>query len=389
MAVDGRERGDEVGGPAGSQLEQLAVVDDAADDVAHVVAAGGRRGQDGAGLWCRAVGGVGGSGTRAAARRCSPAARPAAPRWRARRRRASSTSRLATPWHGRGCRRRRAPSVRHGHAGELLHHVRAADEGVGVPRHHDVVGEPEQQRRARDGRAGHHDEHGHDARALHDGPGRGAPAVQRGDALVDVGPARREEDHQGHALVRGRGGPHGRRIRRRVAESAPWRTLASISHSTTSRPAMMVTARAMTTPGTPAREGIAACGGQWGHRHVRPRAVAASVTAAVGVVGQAGAGWMPGWFGPSRSTRPRRTSRNARAGADSMPRRKRRQTDRTSGQPVDRHALPVAADPDGAALAGSNAAPNPWNASVASKRMPSTSAWDSSSMPASAHWRSS
>ena len=57
-AADRGEGGDEVRRPARAQLEQLAVVDDGADDVAHVVAAGGGGGDARAGLGGRPVDGI-------------------------------------------------------------------------------------------------------------------------------------------------------------------------------------------------------------------------------------------------------------------------------------------------------------------------------------------
>ena len=71
-----------------------------------------------------------------------------------------------------------------GHAGELAHHVGPAHEGVGLVGHHHVVGDAEQQRRARHGRAVDDDHGGHHARAGAERPGGLAPAVEGGEALA-------------------------------------------------------------------------------------------------------------------------------------------------------------------------------------------------------------
>ena len=66
------------------------------------------------------------------------------------------------------------------------------------------------------------------------------------------------------------------------------------------------------------------------------------------------------------------------------------QPDRAPCQAVDRHPAPARPRASaGAAVAGTMAAPNPWNASVAMRRRPSTSALACSSMPAAAASRSS
>ena len=82
-------------------------------------------------------------------------------------------------------------------------------------------------------------------------------------------------------------------------------------------------------------------------------------------------------------------SRRARAGAGSRPRERR-------ASPTERRASPstgtrrqLPSSQSGAAVAGTMAAPNPWNASVAMRRRPSTSALARSSMPAAAASRSS
>ena len=107
------------------------------------------------------------------------------------------------------------------HAGELLDHGRTRDEGEGVVGHHHQVGEAEDEGRAGDGRAGHHDDDGHDARAPGQAPGRLAPAVQRGHAVGDVGPARRQyqDDGDPERQRRGRRRPHGLAVLHR--EGAP------------------------------------------------------------------------------------------------------------------------------------------------------------------------
>ena len=87
------------------------------------------------------------------------------------------------------------------HAGELLDHGRAGDEGEGIGGHDHQVGKSEQQRRPRQSGAGHHHHHRNDARAGGDRPGRAAPSVQRGHAFGHVGPAGGQHHDQGDPKV--------------------------------------------------------------------------------------------------------------------------------------------------------------------------------------------
>ncbi len=93
------------------------------------------------------------------------------------------------------------------HAGELGDHRRTADERVGIARHHDEIGEPEQQRRARHRRTRHREHDRDDARAIGQGPSRQSPPVEGGHPLDDVGATRRdvadERDPFGERDVRG------------------------------------------------------------------------------------------------------------------------------------------------------------------------------------------
>ncbi len=86
--------------------------------------------------------------------------------------------------------------VVHADAGELGDHRRTADECVRGVGHDHVVGQAEQQRRARHGRAVDDEHRGHHARAVGQRLGRLAPAVQRGEALDDVGTAGPHDAHQ-------------------------------------------------------------------------------------------------------------------------------------------------------------------------------------------------
>ena len=180
-AADARQRRHQLGGPHGAQLEQLAVVGHGVDDVADVVG-GGARSRDHA----RGALGTDRSGGSSLGRR----------------RRLGVGVVGKVPEHGadevedvglvgghegaeaagRGVHGRAAEIVqRHPDAGETLHGVGARQEGEGVGGHHRQVGQAEQQRRARDGRAGDGGQHRDPARAGDDGRRRLPPAVQGAD----------------------------------------------------------------------------------------------------------------------------------------------------------------------------------------------------------------
>ena len=146
-ARDRRERGDEVGRPPLSELEELAFVDDGADDLADVVAPRRRARQELARLGCEPVRRIVG--------------RPEGRRLVHVRGQVRQEQRDHLPC-GRDVvddeRRRAGVASVHvsatelgrvdAHAGELGDHRRAADERVGIARHHDEIREPEQQGRA-------------------------------------------------------------------------------------------------------------------------------------------------------------------------------------------------------------------------------------------------
>ena len=107
------------------------------------------------------------------------------------------------------------------HTGELGHHRRPAHEGVGVVGHHDLVRQAEEEGRSGDGRAVDDEHDRHDARAVGDGPGGLAPAVQGGHALDDVGARRADVADQRHPLLRGRAGRLGQRVAGRRRQGTP------------------------------------------------------------------------------------------------------------------------------------------------------------------------
>ena len=146
--ADRGERGDHIGRPAAAQLQQFAVVADRPDHVADVVAA--RRGlrHQQPGLWSLTVGRIIG---RQPARFLVVVLRQVG-------------EQLGDHVDGRleigsdEARRAGVAGVRcrsaelfvvDPHAGELGHHRRTGDERVRVHGHHDEVGDPQQQRRAR------------------------------------------------------------------------------------------------------------------------------------------------------------------------------------------------------------------------------------------------
>ena len=94
------------------------------------------------------------------------------------------------------------------HPGELGHHRGTGHEGHGRRSHDHHIGQAEQQCRPRDHRTGGHGQHRDHARAGGHGGGGGAPAVEGVDTLADVGPARRQLDHQRQALAERQLGGH-------------------------------------------------------------------------------------------------------------------------------------------------------------------------------------
>ena len=288
----------------------------------------------------------------------------------------SGTTRAATPvfeaWMPLPPSSRRVQRL----AGERLDHPRAAHEGVGVLGHHDLVGQPEQERgpgqrpaRWRPGAPGSDPSSARSARAAVPHPWRAAtPSFT--SAPLD-------------AMTASSGRPAPRacsaasaNVWPSASESAPRRRSSEISTSTTSRPASVVI-RADSEPGWSEATGI-------GARHVRAATRAGGHTRlrrdpvdAVEVARRPAA------------TTATTAAWSARAGAESRPRWRR-------ASPTDRRARPsigtrrqLPSSQAGAAVAGTMAAPNPWNASVAMRRSPSTSALACSSTPAAAASRSS
>ena len=86
-------------------------------------------------------------------------------------------------------------------AGELGHHRRPADERVRVRRHHDEVGDSEQQRGTRDRRTVDDHDGRDDAGAVGQRLRGEPPTVQRGESLDDVGAARAHDHDQREALA--------------------------------------------------------------------------------------------------------------------------------------------------------------------------------------------
>ena len=148
-AAEAGEGGHELAGPARPQLADLAVVAHGSDHVAHVV---GRRlavRDDRAQLRRRAQHRVADRGDwrqlvgvrRAGTREARP------PRRRRRR-----TPRRTVRWIGRASPPRLTPQT-DPYACELRHHLRARHVGHRLGAHHDQIGQPEQEGRARDDRA--------------------------------------------------------------------------------------------------------------------------------------------------------------------------------------------------------------------------------------------
>ncbi len=105
--------------------------------------------------------------------------------------------------------------------GEFGHHLRARDEGDRLGVHDDQIGQPQQQGRPRDDRAGRRHQHGHDAATGRDG-GRGlAPAVERRHAVEHVGPARGHDEHERYAEAAGQIGRFRQTQPVGVGEGAP------------------------------------------------------------------------------------------------------------------------------------------------------------------------
>ena len=250
LPSDRREAGDEVRRPSSAQLEQIAVVDDRPDHVAHVVAAGrrvagaGRRPPEWAGRADRP------SANAAVPRRCARggtrAAARSSPARRRRRRRRATRRRCA----GRARARRRARSV-DVHAGELGDHVgpltnayASAVMTTWSARPSRSAG-PDTAGPVTASTTGTMPEHSASARAA------SAPAVEGGHAFDDVGAARRDEADERDPLCE--------RVCAAIAMdspsselSAPLRTVGSIATTTAGRPPMSST-RAVTQPRVPAR----------------------------------------------------------------------------------------------------------------------------------------
>ena len=212
-----------------------------------------------------------------------------------------------------------------GLTGELLHHARPAHERVGLLGHHHLVGQPEQERRARHDRAGGREQHRHAPRAAHQGPGRRPPTGQGGHAVVDVGPARGDEPEQREPGATGVVG--GRREHQTVgfADGAPSLLGGDLDEDDVApdhrgelcgqRPGMV--------------------GGDGDDRHVvlRPRRARGRYARGTPSVAT---GCTPSRSPDSRSTVCCTASRRARAGADRSPRRRR-------ASPTERRASPSTA----------------------------------------------
>ena len=166
-ALDSAQGGDQLGRPAGPQLEQLPVVGDGRDGPAHVVGAGSAGREQVAQLGGRPVGRV---GRRAGRRLLVGVVRQVVERgWPTTSRAGSGSSarRAATPvvrawirWPPSSLGGRLQP-------GELGHRGRPGDVGDRVRRHDDEVGHAEQQ-----GRSGHRQAVGRRSRR---GPPRSTP----------------------------------------------------------------------------------------------------------------------------------------------------------------------------------------------------------------------
>ena len=194
-ATDRREGGDQVRGECGPGLEQVPVVNDALDHVPDVVAARGGVGEEVAGLGGRAVDGID-AWNRCGERVCMVGKEVEEF--------GDQLDGLVTVGDGEVGDTRRARVHRSSAeafvaqllASEPLDHLRAAHEGVGLVDHHHQVGEAEEERRAGHGEPVHAEDHRDDARAGYELAGGGAPPVDGGHALGQVGPARRHEADQ-------------------------------------------------------------------------------------------------------------------------------------------------------------------------------------------------
>ena len=101
------------------------------------------------------------------------------------------------------------------HTGELGHHRRSTDEGVGGLGHHHMIGDAQEEGGARYGRTVEDEEGGHDPGTVGERLGRPTPPVEGGEALDDVGTAGAQDAHEGNVdLARGDRGMFecGRRI---------------------------------------------------------------------------------------------------------------------------------------------------------------------------------
>ena len=259
-------------------------------------------------------------------------------------------------WSGRG---RPAPPSSAGvdqHPGELGDHAGPGHEGVGVRGHDHDVGQAQQQRRARHRRPGH--DHARSARRPSSAPAPGppSPADQRADALADVGAARGQVDHEGHALLAARPAAASAMVSPSSWDSAP--RLWSASTSTTSvtgRPPMWLHRGRRPRPGRGsagrARGSSAAptstAAGRYPPPVVGPRPGSVARRRGPGRGSGSMVPWTPGCEVDSTSMTSRITARRARAGADSDPRLRRARPDRATVDAVHHDPAPVAAHPAG------------------------------------------
>ena len=194
------EPGDQVGRPQGVQLEQVAVVDDATDDVAAVVGAVGRIGEHPIGLGRRS-----GDRIRARSDRRSGVGVVGQEPQDVGDDRLGLSGVLGDERGDSGGSLVDVGPAEFGavdpDAGELPHHRRPRDEGVGVAHHDDDVGESEHERRAGDGGAAHdHDRRDH-SRTTRELARRCTPGVESRHALGQVGAARGQPHQQRQALL--------------------------------------------------------------------------------------------------------------------------------------------------------------------------------------------
>ncbi len=362
--------GDEVRSPPSPQLEEIAVVDDRLDHRPHVVAARRRIGEQVARLGSEAVGGIVGR----PARRCLVGVRGEV-REQQLDHRLGCVDVVDDDRRGAGvpCVHVRAAELVRvdAHAGELGDHRRAAHERVRVGGHDHEVGEAEQERRPGDCGPGHREHHRHDARAVGERPRGEAPAVEGRHAFDDVGAARSDVADERDPLcerdVRG--------DRDGLAVVGAERSLAigGIDLDDDRRPAAdVVDARGDTASGSgPDRDAhgpkLRPFRSAWcGEGQVQARLVRRL-----------------GPHDPSHdigdSLRLGREHAAAPIG----------EADAAASETPTGSRFHVPVRYAGTAVAGSTAAPNPWNASDAARRTPSSSAWACSLTPARAACTSS